>query len=87
METVVENPKEHIEAPEALKLHDHDLVHELSRRLDNLCRYAQCIARAEGDAEVQRTWRDLERQELSNIRNLKELMASRIEKGEFLDDL
>ena len=87
MEAVVENPKEHTEAPQALNLHDQDLVHELSHRLDNLCRYAQCIANAEGDAEVQRTWRDLENQELTNIRNLKELMASRIEKGAFLDGL
>lgn len=68
-------------------LHDQDLVHELGRRLDALCRYAQCIANAEGDAEVQQTWRDLERQELENIRNLKQLIAARMEKGEFLDDL
>ena len=69
------------------KLHDQDLVHELSRRLESLLRFAQCIANAEGDAKVQQTWHDLESQELANIRNLKQLIIDRIEKGEFLEDL
>jgi hypothetical protein len=65
---------------------DHALVHELSQRLEAVCRYAQCIASAEGDAGVQQTWRDLERQELANIRNLRLLVADRMEKGEFFED-
>jgi len=87
METVGEAQAERVGQSPPTKLHDYDLVHELSNRLDALCRYAQCIANAEGDADVQRTWRDLERQELDNIRELKQLVAARIEKGEFLDDL
>lgn len=87
METVIEKPVGQTEEILRIHLHDQDLVHELGRHLDSVCRYAQCIASAEGDAEVQRTWRDLERQELATIRNLKQLIASRIEKGEFLDDL
>jgi hypothetical protein len=84
---VIEKSMGEVEESPEVNLHDQDLVHELGRRLDALCRYAECIANAEGDAEVQHTWRDLERQELANIRNLKQLIASRIEKGEFLDDL
>jgi septal ring factor EnvC (AmiA/AmiB activator) len=87
MEAVVEKTMEQAEESPRINLHDQDLVHELGRRLDALCRYAECIANAEGDAEVQQTWRDLERQELENIRNLKQLIATRMEKGEFLDDL
>jgi len=87
MVAVVEKPAAEMEQVRRVSLHDQDLVHELGRRLDALCRYAECIANAEGDAEVQQTWRDLERQELENIRNLKQLIATRMEKGEFLDDL
>lgn len=78
---------EPIEETRPMRLYDHDLVHELSRRLEALCRYAQCIANAEGDAKMQETWRELERQELANIRKLRQLILSRIEKGEFLEDL
>lgn len=87
MVAVIEKPVGETEEAPRVSLHDQDLVHELGRRLDALCRYAECIANAEGDAEVQQTWRDLERQELANIRNLKQLIAARVEKGEFLDDL
>jgi hypothetical protein len=87
MEAVIEKPVGQMEEIPRVHPHDQDLVHELGRRLDAVCRYAQCIASAEGDAEVQQTWRDLERQELATIRNLKQLIASRIEKGEFLEDL
>lgn len=87
METALQHPVERSSGLPKLHLEDEELVHQLSRRLDFLCHYAECIANAEGDAEVQRTWRDLEQQEIQNIRRLKELIVGRIEKGEFLDDL
>jgi hypothetical protein len=87
MEAVMEKPEQNVEAAREMKLQDPDLVHELSHRLDNLCRYAQCIANAEGNEDVQRTWHDLEHEELDKIRELKELIAARIEQGVFLDDL
>ena len=87
METVVERPAERLPGSPDPSLQDTELVHELSRRLDLLCHYAECIARQEGNADVQQTWRDLEAQELENIRKLKDRMADRIERGEFLEDL
>ena len=82
------NPQtEHLEKVEPPRLHDHDLVHELSRRLQALCRYAQCISDAEGDGQMQQMWRELERQELADIRNLKQLISARVAQGEFLEDL
>jgi hypothetical protein len=87
METTVEKPVQGSRESRTMGLHDHELVHELGRHLDALCRYAQCIADAEGDAQVQQTWRDLELHEQAKIRSLKQEIASRIEKGEFLEDL
>jgi len=87
MQTTTIGEAEHFDELKPIKLPDQDLVHELSRRLESLFRYAQCIANAEGDAKVQQTWHDLESQELANIRSLKQLIVDRIEKGEFLDDL
>ena len=39
---------EHIGETAGAKNHDHDLVHDLSRRLDAVWRYDQYIANAEG---------------------------------------
>lgn len=66
---------------------DHELVDELSRRLDAVCRYADNMAHSEGDPELQQVWRDLEDQEQNNIRKLKEMIVNRIDKGVFLNDL
>ena len=63
--------------------HDHDLVHELSRRLDALWRYDQRIANAEGHSGLQAFWRDLKRQDQENVRTLKQLIGEEIEKGCF----
>jgi hypothetical protein len=87
METVLEQQTESSPTPEVIHVHDRDLVRELSQRLEAVTRYASCIANAEGDVEVQRTWRDLESQELRNITSLKQLIVDRIEKGEFLEGL
>lgn len=63
--------------------HDHDLIHELSKRLDALWRYDQYIANAEGHAPLQEFWRGLKRQEQKNTKRLKELVAEEIQKGCF----
>ena len=63
--------------------HDHDMIHELSKRLDALWRYDQYIANAEGDSELQELWRDLKRQEEKNVERLKGILAKHIEKGCF----
>ena len=63
--------------------HDHDLVHELSRRLDCLGRYDQYIANAEGQAELQTFWRTVKAQEQENIQQLKKLLAQHVRSNGF----
>ena len=63
--------------------HDHDLVHELSKRLDALWRYDQRIANASGHTGLQTFWRDLKRQDQKNIERLKQLIREEIEKNCF----
>lgn len=67
--------------------HDHDLVQDLNSCLDKIWHYGECIAEAEGDLLAQNKWRDLQQQELHSIRQLKQLIVERIEKGEFLEGL
>ena len=42
-----EKEVEHLGESQGVKDHDHDMVHDLSRRLDALWRYDQYIANAE----------------------------------------
>jgi hypothetical protein len=86
MEAVAE-AKRDLEELQAASRHDHDLAQELSNRVAALWHYGECILSAEGKPEVQQVWRDLQCQELAAITQLKQLIASRIEKGEFLQDL
>jgi len=58
--------------------HDHDLIHELSKRLDALWRYDQRIANADGRADLQNFWRELKGQELGNVKRLKQLLSEEI---------
>jgi hypothetical protein len=69
---------EHIGDTEGCKDHDHDMVHELSRRLDALWRYDQYIANAEGMTTLQEFWRHVKQQELENIHQLKQLLAEHV---------
>ena len=63
--------------------HDHDLIHDLSKRLDALWRYDQYVANAEGKAELQNMWRDLKRQELDNVKRVKQMIAQEIKQNCF----
>jgi len=63
--------------------HDHDLVHDLGRRLDALWRYDQYVANAEGKAELQKLWKDLKKQEEKNIQRLKQMLAEEIKNNCF----
>lgn len=63
--------------------HDHDLVHDLSRRLDALWRYDQYIANAEWRDELVRFWTDIKQQEARNVARLKELIAQEVRNGCF----
>jgi hypothetical protein len=63
--------------------HDHDLIHDLSKRLDALWRYDQYVANAEGKPALQKLWRDFKKQEMDNIKRVKQLIAEEIKQGCF----
>jgi len=63
--------------------HDHDLIHELSKRLDALWRYDQYIANADGKPALQDLWRELKRQDVANIERVKQLIAEEIQQDCF----
>ncbi|MCC7086688.1 MAG: hypothetical protein IT427_16940 [Pirellulales bacterium] len=69
---------EHVGETRGCADHDHDLVHELSKRLDGVWRYDQYIANAEDKPELQNLWRDLKRQDEQNIQLLKDAIAEEI---------
>jgi hypothetical protein len=58
--------------------HDHDLIHDLSRRLDALWRYDQYIANADWREQIKQFWRDIKAQEQQNIQRLKELIGQEV---------
>ena len=63
--------------------HDHDLVHELSRRLDCLWRYDQYVANADGQTDLQKFWRSVKAQEQENIKQLKKLLVQHVQSNCF----
>ena len=83
MALAAEKEMEHIGETSGCADHDHDLVHELSKRLDALWRYDQYIANAEDHADLQKFWRDMKAQEKKNIDRLKQLVAAEIQNNCF----
>jgi hypothetical protein len=83
MAMTAEKQMEHLGETCGCADHDHDLIHELSKRLDAVWRCDQHIANAEGRKDLQGFWRDLKRQDLENIKRLKELIGGEIQRGCF----
>lgn len=83
MATKTKTHEAHVGETKAIANHDHDLVHELSKRIDGVWRYDQCIANAEGKQELQDFWRDLKRQDQQNADRLKDLIREEIKQGCF----
>ena len=79
MTLAAEKELQHIGESRGCADHDHDLVHELGKRLDALWRYDQYIANADGHATLQSFWRKLKSQEHQNVKRLKELVKQEIE--------
>jgi hypothetical protein len=79
MSLVAEREMEHIGETKGAENHDHDMIHELSKRLDALWRYDQYIANAEDDGELKQFWQELKRQEQNNVRQLKVFVAKHCE--------
>ncbi len=63
--------------------HDHDLVHELSRRLDMIWRYDQYIANAESRNEIKKLWCEMKAQEQENVTRIKKVLKEEIQNGCF----
>ena len=78
MTLAAEKELEHIGQTQGCADHDHDLVHDLSKRLDALWRYDQYIANADFRQQLVGFWHDMKRQEQENIRRLKELIATEV---------
>jgi len=73
----------HIGETHGAQDHDHDLIHELSKRLDAVWRYDQYIANADGKPNVQEFWRTLKQQEVRTVDQLKKLIAGEVKAGCF----
>lgn len=54
MSTEVETEYQHIGKTQGCENHDHEVIHELSRRLDGVWRYDQYIANADGQEDLQK---------------------------------
>jgi hypothetical protein len=80
---LAEKVMEHIGKTKGSADHDHDLVHGLSSRLDELWRCDQFINNAEGHPEVQEFWREVKQSDEKFVNRLKELIKKEIEAGCF----
>lgn len=69
---------EHIGETKPMANHDHDMVHDLSKRIDAVWRYDQYIANAEGKPELKQFWERMKRQDQENVSELKQLIAKHI---------
>lgn len=74
MRLAAEHEMQHIGESQGARNHDHDMIHELSKRLDSLWRMDQYIANAEGIDSLQSFWRELKDQEQHNVERLKQLV-------------
>ena len=83
MTLAAEKEYAHIGETCGCKDHDHDLVHELSKKLDALWRYDQYIANADGCPNAQALWRDFKKQCQADVQRLKQTIAEEIQKGCF----
>lgn len=83
MTLAAEREMQHIGETAGCADHDHDLIHELSCRLDRLWRYDQYIANTEWREGLHEFWCDMKRQEQENIKRLKGLLAEEMRAGCF----
>lgn len=74
----LEKEIEHIGETRGAEDHDHDMIHELSRRLDSLWRYDQYISNAAEHDKIQQFWKKVKNQEQENISELKNLLSEHI---------
>ena len=68
---------------QAIRDHDHDMIHDLSKRLDAVWRYDQYIENAQKFPELQRFWKQSKKSEIKTIERLKELIRDHVRKDNF----
>jgi hypothetical protein len=83
MRFAAEKELAHIGETQGIADHDHDMIQELSQRLDSVWRLDQYIANADGDMELQNFWQDVLIQEKRNVQRLKELIKEHCAKDCF----
>ncbi len=80
MTLAAEKEYAHVGETQGCADHDHDMVHDLSKRLDALWRYDQYIANAKERPDLEMFWKDMKNQEVKNVNRLKQLLREEIEK-------
>ena len=78
-----EKEVEHIGETRGAQDHDHDMIHELSRRLDALWRYDQYISNASEYEQIRDYWVKVKNQEVENIKELKSILSDHIKNACF----
>jgi len=83
MSMTTDKEYEHLGESRGIEDHDHDLIHDLSRRLDCLWRYDQYISNAGGRPDIQEFWRGAKAQDQQNIDQLKKLIKQHVQSNCF----
>jgi hypothetical protein len=78
MSTTMDWQSEHHGETLVTEDHSHDLIHELSRRLNCIRRLDRYIANSGSQPEIQEFWRDSKRRELSHIDQLNRLIRTHV---------
>lgn len=67
----------------AIRDHDHDMIHDLSQRLDTVWRYDQFIENADRFPKLKEFWEESKAAELKTIDRLKELIREHVRMNNF----
>ena len=67
----------------AIRDHDHDMIHDLSQRLDAVWRYDQFIENADKFPDLQAFWQESKEHELRTIEKLKGLIREHVRSDNF----
>ena len=78
MSMTVEKERAHLGVKRGIEAHEHDLIHELGRRLGCLWGYDRGVANASGQPALQAFWRGIKSQEQQNIEQLKKLIMQHV---------
>ena len=78
MNAVAEKQYQHIGESKGMPDHDHDLVHELSKRLDAVWRMDQYIANATEKPHLREFWEKVKDGEQALCNRLRELITKEV---------